>query len=162
MPVQEGREELLHVQGQEGRPWGDTLRPRKGAEADFCWSSHKEIPHFQGKRNPSKMVGVARGRQRTDTLKPQSQETSQSDHRTTVLSNSVTLSHAVWGHPGRTGHGGEVGQNVVHWRREWQTTSVFLLWEPHEQYEKAKWQDTERGTHQVGRCPICYWRSVEK
>ena len=28
-------------------------------------------------------------------------------------------------------------QNVVHWRREWQTTSVFLPWEPHEQYEKA-------------------------
>jgi len=28
-------------------------------------------------------------------------------------------------------------QNVVHWRREWQTTSVFLPWEPHEQYEKG-------------------------
>ena len=26
---------------------------------------------------------------------------------------------------------------MVHWRREWQTTSVFLPWEPHEQYEKA-------------------------
>ena len=25
-----------------------------------------------------------------------------------------------------------------HWRREWQTTSVFLRWEPHEQDEKAK------------------------
>ena len=33
----------------------------------------------------------------------------------------------------------EIWQNVVHWRREWQTTSVFLPWEPHEQYEKAKW-----------------------
>jgi len=30
-------------------------------------------------------------------------------------------------------------ENVVHWRKEWQTTSVFLPWEPHEQYEKAKW-----------------------
>ena len=48
------------------------------------------------------------------------------------------MSHATWGHPRRTGHGGEVWQNVVHWRREWQTTSVFLPWEPHEQYEKAK------------------------
>ena len=28
-------------------------------------------------------------------------------------------------------------QNVVHWRREWQTTSVFLPWEPHEPYEKS-------------------------
>ena len=37
------------------------------------------------------------------------------------------------------GHGGEVWQNVVHWRREWQATSVFFPWEPHEQYEKAKW-----------------------
>ena len=33
-------------------------------------SSHEEIPHIQGKRNPSKMVGVARGHQRADTLKP--------------------------------------------------------------------------------------------
>ena len=29
-------------------------------------------------------------------------------------------------------------KNVVYWRREWQTTSVFLPWEPHKQYEKAK------------------------
>ena len=36
------------------------------------------------------------------------------------------------------GHGGEVWQNVVHWKREWQTTSVFFTWEPYEQYEKAK------------------------
>ena len=28
-------------------------------------------------------------------------------------------------------------QKVVHWRREWQTTSVSLPWEPHEQYETA-------------------------
>ena len=33
-------------------------------------SSREEIPHNQGKRNPSKMVGVARGHQRADTLKP--------------------------------------------------------------------------------------------
>ena len=34
------------------------------------WSSREEIPHVQGKRNPSKTVGVARGHQRADTLKP--------------------------------------------------------------------------------------------
>ena len=33
-------------------------------------------------------------------------------------------------------------KNVVHWRREWQTTQVFLLGELHEQYEKAKRYDT--------------------
>ena len=63
--------------------------------AALCWSSCEEITCVQGKRNPSKMVGVARGHQRADTLKPYSQKTSQSNHtRTTALSNSMTLSHA--------------------------------------------------------------------
>ena len=39
-----------------------------------------KIPHVQGKRNPSKIVGTERGYQRADILKPQSQTTSQSDH----------------------------------------------------------------------------------
>ena len=61
----------------------------------LCWNSHEEIPHAQGKRNPSKMVGVARGHQRADTLKPYSQKPSQSNHtRTTALSNSMKPSHA--------------------------------------------------------------------
>ena len=51
------------------------------------------------------------------------------------------------------GHGGEFWQNMVHWRREWQTTSVFLPWEPHEQCEKAIRYDSERWTPQVGRRP---------
>ena len=60
----------------------------------LCWSSHEEIPHAQGKRNPSKMVGVPRGHQRANTLKPYSQKTSQSNHtRTTALSNSMKPSH---------------------------------------------------------------------
>ena len=41
------------------------------------------------------MVGVARGHQRADTLKPYSQKTSQSNHtRTTALSKSMKPSHA--------------------------------------------------------------------
>ena len=41
------------------------------------------------------MVGVARGHQRADTLKPYSQKASQSNHsRTTALSNSMKPSHA--------------------------------------------------------------------
>ena len=41
------------------------------------------------------MVGIARGHQRANTLKPYSQQTSQSNHtRTTALSNSMKLSHA--------------------------------------------------------------------
>ena len=63
--------------------------------AALCWSSCEELPHAQGKRNPSKMVGVARGHQKADTLKPYSQKTNQSNHtRTTALSNSMKLSHA--------------------------------------------------------------------
>ena len=61
----------------------------------FCWSSRGEIPHAQGKRNPSKMVGVARGHQRADTLKQYSRKTSQFNHtRTTASSNSMKPSHA--------------------------------------------------------------------
>ena len=44
----------------------------------------------------------------------------------------------------RLGHSEEFWQNMVHWRREWQTTPVFLPREPHEQYEKAKRYDTRR------------------
>ena len=41
------------------------------------------------------MVGVARGHQRADTLKPYSQKTSHSNHtRTTALSDSMKLIHA--------------------------------------------------------------------
>ena len=62
----------------------------------LCWISREEIPHAQGKRNPSKMVGFASGHQRTNTPKPYSQKTSQSNHtRTTALSNSMKLSHAL-------------------------------------------------------------------
>ena len=61
------------------------------------------------KQYPSKMVGVARGHQRADTLKPYSQKSSQSHHtRTTALSNSVKLSHSLLGNPRQAGHGGEV------------------------------------------------------
>ena len=82
------------------------LRVRKGSSEEIPLIQGKEHrlrfagaavkrPHAQGKRNPSKMVGVVRGHQRADTLKPYSQKTSQSNHtRTTALSNSMKLSHA--------------------------------------------------------------------
>ena len=47
-------EEIPLIQGKEA--------------AVLCWSSPEEIPHIQGKRNPSKMVGVARGRADTLTI----------------------------------------------------------------------------------------------
>ena len=70
--------------------------------------SGEEIPLIQGKRNPSKMLGVARGHQKADTLKPYSPKSSQSNHtRITALSNSMKLSHA-HGATQRVGHGGEI------------------------------------------------------
>ena len=42
------------------------------------------------------------------------------------------------GQPKTAGHGGEIWQNVVHWRREWQTTSVFLPWDPMTSMKRQK------------------------
>ena len=52
--------------------------------------------------------------------------------------------HALQGHSKWMGESEEFWQNVVHWRREWQTKSVFLSQEPHEQYKGAKRYDIER------------------
>ena len=80
IPIVQGKEQWLCFAGAAVR---DTPHPRE------------EIPHTQGKRNPSKMVGVARGHLRADTLKPYSQKTSQFNHtRTTALSNSMKPSYA--------------------------------------------------------------------
>ena len=68
--AKEGREELLHVQGQEGQREEIPLIQGKRPVPVLCWSGCEEIPHVQGKRNPSKTVGVARGHQKADTLKP--------------------------------------------------------------------------------------------
>ena len=45
---------------------------------------------------------------------------------------------------------------VVHWRREWQTTPVFLQQEHHEQHKKAKTTDT--GHHFLSfQLGLCIW-----
>ena len=102
-----GGEELPHVQirgsSREELPY---FQVRSSGSA---WlESSEEIPQVQGKRSPSKMVGAERGHQRADRLKPQSQTTSQSVTRTTALSNSMKLSHGMWGHPRWMGRSGEV------------------------------------------------------
>ena len=74
---------------------GEEIHFVQGKEQWLCFAGAAvEITHAQGKRNPSKTVGVARGHQRANILKPYSQKTSQSNHtRTTSLSNSMKLSH---------------------------------------------------------------------
>ena len=61
-----------------GGPRGAIPRSRSDGVAVKRYPSSKvrssgceEIAHIQGKRNPSKTIGVARGHQRADTLKPQ-------------------------------------------------------------------------------------------
>ena len=98
-----GSEEIYLVQGEE--QW---LR--------FAGAALKRYPMSKVRRNPRKMVGVARRHQRADTLKQESQKSSQSNHtRATALSNSMRLSPALWGLPRWLGHGEEVWQYVVHW-----------------------------------------------
>ena len=65
MQAQEGREELLNVQGQEGQ-----VIQGKEQRLRFSGAAVKKYP--TSKRNPSKTVAAKRGHQRADTLKPQS------------------------------------------------------------------------------------------
>ena len=67
--AQEGLEEPSHAEGQEGRREEIPLIQGKEQLLHFAGAALKRHP-TQGKRNPSKMVGVARGHQRADTLKP--------------------------------------------------------------------------------------------
>ena len=81
------------------------MKVRKGGDEDIPLVQGKEQwLRFAGaavKRYPTPkvretQVGVARGYQRANKLKPYSQKTSQSNHtRTTALSNSMKLSHAL-------------------------------------------------------------------
>ena len=70
------KERRLHRHRRAKRSYS-TFKVRRGGREETplvrgcaCWSSREEIPNVQGKRNPSKMVGVVRGHQRADTLKP--------------------------------------------------------------------------------------------
>ena len=55
-----------------------------------------------------------------------------------VLACVTQWSYAMHGHSRWMYHTEEFWQNVVHLRKKWQTTPVFLPEEAHEQYEKAK------------------------
>ena len=46
------------------------LHRHRSAERSYSTSKVRKGDLFQGKRNPNKMVGVARGHRRADTLKP--------------------------------------------------------------------------------------------
>ena len=62
----------------------------------FAGAAVTRYPQAQGKRNPSKMVGVVRGHQRADTLNHTHRKLANLITWTTALSNSMKPSHA-WG-----------------------------------------------------------------
>ena len=55
---------------RRGSPDKTTLLQGKEQQLRFAGAAVKRDPHVQGKRNPSNTVGVARGHQRADTMKP--------------------------------------------------------------------------------------------
>ena len=59
----------------------------KEQQLHFAGAAVKRYPHLQGKRNPSKTVGVARGRQRADFLKSNHRQLVNLIKQTTALSN---------------------------------------------------------------------------
>ena len=69
----------------------------QGKEQRLCFAGAavKRYPTPKARETQIKMIGVTRGHQRADTLKPYSEKTSQFNHtRTTALSNSMKPSHA--------------------------------------------------------------------
>ena len=48
------------------------------------------------------------------------------------------MNHILQSHPRLTSHSEEFWQDLIHWRRKWQPTPVFLPRELHEQYEIAE------------------------
>ena len=151
--------------------WKYVLRMQELVWRDQIWDKQRikinginltVLPHAQGKRNPSRTVGVARGHQRANTLKPYSQKTSQSNHtRTTALSNPMKLSHAC----GATQDGRVM---VERSDRLWSTREgngkplqYSCLENP---MNSMKRQNDRLLKGELPRSvgPICYWRSVEK
>ena len=51
----------------------------------------------------------------------------------------AAMSHAMQGHPRWMGNSREFWQNVIGWRKEWQTTPVYLPWEPHELHKRKQY-----------------------
>ena len=105
------------------------LHRHRRAERSYCMfkvmrGSHEEIPLVPGKEQQLCFAGAAMKRYSTSKVREtqvrqegiRGQTDRNHNHRklvnlitqTTALSNSMKPSHAVWGHPRQTGHGGEV------------------------------------------------------
>ena len=109
------------------------------------------------------MVGVVRGHQRADTLKPYSQKTSQSNHTgTTALANSVKPSHAC--------RATQDGQVMVDRSERMRCTEegngkplqYSYLENPMNSMKRQNDRILKEELPRSVGCPICYWRSVEK
>ena len=95
--------------------------------------------------------------------KPQSQKTNQSDHMDTALYNSMKLWAMRVGPPKMDGSWWRILTKCGPLEKGMANHfTIFALRTPWTLWKGTERQGTERWTPQVGRCPICYWRSVEK
>ena len=72
------------------------------------------------------------------------------------------MSHATEDHPRWTGHGKSSDKTWSTGEGDGKLLQHSCLENPMNSMKRQKDYDTERLTPQVTRCPICYWRSVEK
>ena len=146
---------------EQERPRGAAPSPRSGAAAALCWSSREEISHAQGKRNLSKTVSTERGHQRADRRKHNHRQLANLIAWTTALSNSIKLSHAC----GVTKTDGswwrvltECGPLEKGMANHFSILALRTPWTVWKGKMIGYWKRNSK----VSRCPMCYWRSVEK
>ena len=64
------------------------------------------------------------------------------------------------GHPRWMGPSEDFWQNVVHWRRKWQTTPVFLPWEPQKRRKDMTPEDESPSLEGVQYASGGEWRAI--
>ena len=124
----------------EGSLWqtywlGRSIRFWATRMAKGLWEITERVYRYTG--SPKWKKTVVRKRGAVQCLKGGSKDESLSwittlSQQRGLHNSKEAMSHSVQGHPKWMGHSGEFSQNMVHCRREWQTTPVFLPWESHE------------------------------
>ena len=154
----------------------DDPRPKAGGgggqeELPHVWGKERHL-HFAGaavKRYPtSKVREIQDGRHWERTSESRQTETTITDNRR-IWSHGPQSCLTQWNYAMLCGATQDGRVMVERSDRMWFTgegngkpLQYACLENPMNSMNEAKRQDTERWTPQVGRCPICYWRSVEK
>ena len=142
-PFEGGHYSCHYPSGQTtGREHSPTYQQKIGLKIYWAWPCPSEQDSDSPTASPSHQKAftslLSLSTRGQTEWKPQLQKTNQ-----TILGSQPFLTQWNYepcrvGPPKVHGRGREFWQNVVHWIRQWQTTSVFLPCEHQEQYEKAK------------------------